>query len=128
MTITNLSQKGVAQLCWKALWAHSTLTAGYGLDGDSHAVTFFDLEVDPQQEIITTPGWSLGAMLTDISFFPWQSARGRFAAPFLGASVSCVLLVALVICQQNKVRFLHLNILVRKQTRVIPDGALPEKV
>eukprot|EP01054_Gregarina_sp_Poly1_P006569 Gregarina_sp_Poly_1__6568@NODE_351_length_9317_cov_65_080541_g294_i0_p2_GENE_NODE_351_length_9317_cov_65_080541_g294_i0NODE_351_length_9317_cov_65_080541_g294_i0_p2_ORF_typecomplete_len604_score66_96GDA1_CD39/PF01150_17/5_1e73PpxGppA/PF02541_16/0_088_NODE_351_length_9317_cov_65_080541_g294_i02401814 len=95
---------GISKLCWKSTWAHASLTAGFGLDGESKAVTFFDFPVDLPEDAIVSPGWALGSMLAEISFFPWQSTRGRYQAVFFWALASSIFLLGVAMMQHIKIR------------------------
>lgn len=101
-------------MCWKAVWAHATLTRGYGLDGDSTAVAFSELppsitaetedgEDDDDVPPPPTAGWALGAMVVELTHLPWQNTRGRFEAPFWWTFGTLCTLLGLVGVMQFKV-------------------------
>eukprot|EP01053_Blabericola_migrator_P000757 Blabericola_migrator_1__756@NODE_1189_length_5170_cov_62_720752_g808_i0_p2_GENE_NODE_1189_length_5170_cov_62_720752_g808_i0NODE_1189_length_5170_cov_62_720752_g808_i0_p2_ORF_typecomplete_len385_score63_38GDA1_CD39/PF01150_17/2_4e23_NODE_1189_length_5170_cov_62_720752_g808_i029324086 len=96
-------KKSIAKLCWKATWAHATLTRGFGLDGESKAVTFYDFPINAPEDALMSPGWALGSMLAEISFFPWQTTRGRYKAVFFWALSSTLCLLGLSLLQHIKI-------------------------
>ncbi|EZG46517.1 putative nucleoside phosphatase [Gregarina niphandrodes] len=98
-------KSSISQLCWKAVWTHAMLTTGYGFDGDSHAITFFDI-TNPDGAA-KSPGWALGAMLNEVSSMPWESARGRFQAPFWWAFATGIVLILLACLQAAKIKRLR---------------------
>lgn len=90
-------KNGVMKLCWKALWAETVLSWGYGFPVHSRAITYTQQRELQNETDTTIPlGWATGSMIYEVNKLPWIVSTSQFLLSSLLAIGSTLLLTVFI--------------------------------
>ncbi|KYK62546.1 GDA1/CD39 (nucleoside phosphatase) family protein [Toxoplasma gondii TgCatPRC2] len=95
------------KLCWKAIWSFAVLRQGFGFPLESSQISFASVNSASSESSCVAPGWTLGSMISEVNFFPWQAAVEQYHGLFLLAAAFLLMCIILAMVLYHEVSFLR---------------------
>ncbi|PHJ23662.1 gda1 cd39 (nucleoside phosphatase) family protein [Cystoisospora suis] len=112
----------LTKLCWKSLWSFAVLRQGFGFSLDSDQISFSPttgtLEDDP------VPGWTMGSMISEVNYFPWQMPLEKYQGLFHFAVAFLLMSVILAIILYHEVSYLRKRLKEAEERQIVDSVAV----